>query len=538
VLSRHVHEGFVTTKKRVVFAAVVLGAIAAAGTMVAPESATWATSGDVMYYLGTAETLVRDGRFAAPAGNWERVGDSLVVPSHYPPGFALALSLPLRLGANTDVAARIVRATGAGATICLAVLFVASLASLWAGVLAGVLIMVSPGVVFTHTIAFSEPLFIPFVLATVACMTLWPDRPLWYGLTAAVALHVRLIGIALSGGVAVWAAAFPGTLMERVRRASLAILPSMIVQLGWTAFLLLHHSHDGRRFGYYGPVLPLLRQLAGANSVWLAPYLGDGPLRIVAKVVMTVTILFACAGSLRWLPRSTRQPNRSSDEQRRLHRFFVAVGLVFLCYNAVYFFARLLVEWGNVFEVRNFATVEVLFSITLACAIGLWWARGALPSRSVVGLFVGLWIVAAAANSVQVLRDAEHETAEWRTLQASSPLLEWIRRKGRNREIYTNYAAMVWRGDGLRSRDLPLLFDPDTITALGAALTQTQGILVWWRDRKPIFQVKPEDMPRYARPDRIAQFLRLSPLAQFDEGIVWGPPAVDPQRDNQASGTN
>jgi hypothetical protein len=490
--------------------ALILGVVATAGILVAPESKSWADSGDVMFYLGSAETFAHGGGLRTPIGPWEGgAADSLTVTSHYPPGFGLVLGTVIKLGATPNAAAKLVRAVSLGITVGLVALLVGTLVGVGAGALAGVMVMVSPMVVFTHTIVFSEPVFTALLVATIVLMVLRPDLPLIYGVAAALALDVRLIGVALTGAVTLYAAAQPGTVGERAKRAALAFAPSVVVESIWLAYVAANHGGDARHLSWYGPALPLFRKLVGINLWWFWPTPGGvtGVWVVAMKAIMAILFvaLIVCA----W--------RRAGPQARRL---IVIIGIVFVLYNLVYITDRLVMDWPNNFELRNFSVVDVLLAIAAATGVGVLWPRH--RALMIAGLVA--WSGAAAYGSGTFLRDAARETLEYNAGVRASALLSWVRADPYHREIYTNWNARVWRATDRRTRNLPMVFNADTIRALGAAMARTHGVMIGWPSRLPTFSLRPEEMGQYATPDTIAAILHLPALVRTREGTVWGPP--------------
>jgi hypothetical protein len=494
----------------------LLAVIAALGVFRSPESASWAAAGDVMFYLGSAETLAHGGGLRAPMGPWEgSAADSLTVPAHYPPGFSIAIAAVIRLGATPEHAARIVRGVSLGLTVALATLLVGAVAGTAAGVLAGLLIMWSPFVVFTHTIIFSEPLFTVFLVATIGLMVIRADRPIEYGVAAALGLGVRLIGVALTGAATLWAFAQPGKLGARVSRAAIAFVPSVIVEGIWQTYVRANHAADARVFGWYGPALPLFRRLIGVNLWWFWPTPASVTGAWVGVLKIVLLVAFIAVTWAAW---------RRGDARPR--RLLAATALIVVTYNVVYIVDRLVMDWPNDFELRNFSVVDVMLALALATSVGVWWRgqRSVAKAGAVAGL--AAWFVAATLGSATFLLDASREMVMWRAADRVSPLLSWVRADPNHREIYTNHNARVWRATDRRTRTLPLIYNRDTIAALGAALARTHGVLIGWPSRVPQFSLRPEQMAQYASPDTIAATLHLPVLVRSREGTVWGPPST------------
>jgi hypothetical protein len=494
----------------VTIAAIVLAVIAAAGVYVSPESASWADSGDVMFYLGSAESFAHGGGVRSPMGPWEgSAADSLTVPAHYPPGFSIAIGTVMRLGASRERAARIVRAVSLGLTVGMVTALVGVIAGIGAGVIGGILVMISPMVVFTHTIIFSEPLFTVFMVATIALMVLRPRQPLAYGATAALALGVRLIGVAITGAATLWAIAQPGTMRARASRAAQAFVPSVIAESAWIAYIVANRGGDQRKFGWYGPAIPLFRKLLGVNLWWFWPTPGamTGVWIEATKAIMVVAFVAIVVSAWRL----------GATPAKRL---LGVLALIFVLYNLVYITDRLVMDWPNNFEIRNFSVVDVMLAMALAASVGVTWPR----HRGVITAGLVAWLGAAALGSGTFLRDGARESASWADEVQASPLLGWVRGDTQHREIYTNWNARVWRATDRRTRTLPLLYNADTIALFGAKMAQTRGVLIGFAARRPVFSLTPEQMASYAAPDTIAAVLHLPVLVRSAEGTVWGPP--------------
>ena len=99
---------------------------------------------------------------------------------------------------------------------------VGGVAGTGAGIVAGLLVMVTPAVVQVHESVLSEPLFIALLVLTLAAMARAPARPLVSGTLAGLASIVRYAGISLVGGVVLWQLARAGSVRERIVRAATA----------------------------------------------------------------------------------------------------------------------------------------------------------------------------------------------------------------------------------------------------------------------------------------------------------------------------
>ena len=128
--------------KRSVLAA-LFGAAACYGVLAITEPPGPGLDPDSMSYLGAAESLVRQGSLRIPMAEWSDP-DSTSALRHFPPGFPIAIAIPVALGARPEQAARGVEAVSAFATVALAVWIVAAVAGSGAGALAGAALLATP----------------------------------------------------------------------------------------------------------------------------------------------------------------------------------------------------------------------------------------------------------------------------------------------------------------------------------------------------------------------------------------------------------
>ncbi|MDQ6830176.1 MAG: glycosyltransferase family 39 protein, partial [Gemmatimonadota bacterium] len=176
-------------------AALALGVVAFGLTLTASEPPGPGLDPDAVSYVLAATTLVRSGTLLAPTYDWDSEAETVPL-AHFPPGFPVTIAVGHALGLPPVQSARIVVALSALVTIATVVWLVGDAVGLGAGLLAGVLLMVTPAMVDTHLAILSEPLFLACLALTVLAMTRERDRPLVYGVFAAAACMVRYAGVA------------------------------------------------------------------------------------------------------------------------------------------------------------------------------------------------------------------------------------------------------------------------------------------------------------------------------------------------------
>jgi hypothetical protein len=137
-----------------------------------------------------------------------------------------------------------------------------------AGVLAAVVVIVTPILSWMHLLLLSEPLYMALLAVTLALLTFRPDRPLAVGVVVAAGAVVRYAGVGVTAACALWMLLRPGRPAERLRRAFLAGLPTVLA-LGVVA--LSRGSDEGvvRRVGVYGSLAQNLAQGLSTLRSWL-----------------------------------------------------------------------------------------------------------------------------------------------------------------------------------------------------------------------------------------------------------------------------
>ena len=491
--------------------AVLLGSVACYGVLAITEPPGPGLDPDTMSYLGAAESLVRHGTLRIPAAHWMDA-DSTEALGHFPPGFPLAIALPVALGAPPAQAARGVEAAAAFATVALAVWLVGAAAGAAAGLLAGAVLLVTPAFAFDHWQIVSEPLCLALLLATLALMTT-SRRPWTYGIAAAAAGMVRYAAVASTGAVVLWAYGLEGSRRERLRRAAIAAAPSLIAQTAWTIRSALE-AGEIRSFGLRGNLLPTFRELMATLGAWLAPSAPGPRAQGALAIGVAAVALLLLAGQARSSSGPEDAPRRAPPR-----RLVAATSLLAACYAAFVLFSRLFVDETIPFDQRILSPFIVLAEVAGVAALGGAAAGWSRRVRAAAGAAALAWLAASAAATVHGVADAldggwGYASDEWR----GSPLGAWLRSAGRGAAIFSNNTATAWFVTHRPSRGVPDSLDADSVAAFGRVLRDRHGVLVRF----------PFDLEAGAPPDSLANRLGLTEMARFPDGVVWGPAPVAP----------
>jgi hypothetical protein len=495
------YSTFVAVRRSLV--AALTGAVACGGVLAITEPPGPGLDPDSMSYVGAAESLARHHALRIPAGSWSDA-DSTAALGHFPPGFPLAIALPVMLGAPPVQAARGVEAAAAFATVALAAWLVGTAAGAGAGLLAGAVFLVTPSFAFDHWQVVSEPLCIALLVATLVLMVT-SRRPWTYGLAAAAAGMVRYAAFASTGAVAVWAYGVSGGRAERLRRAAVAAAPSILAQSVWWLRTAAEKG-EVRHFGLRGAWGPTLRELGGTLGTWLAPSVPSAWLAAPVAAAVGAFALFV-------IVRAARADEAAATEPAVTPRRVVgAAALLMAVYAALVLFSRLFVDLTIPLDLRLLSPFIVLAQVGAVTAFGAAWRGWRRGVRVTAALVWTLWLAGSAHASVVAVRDAldggwGYAGDEWRT----SRLGEYLRTEARAAAIFSNNTATAYFVTGRPSRDVPGSLDQDSVVAFGRVLRERRGVLVRF----------PFDLRSGAPPDSLANRLGLIEMARFPDGVVW-----------------
>jgi hypothetical protein len=468
---------------------------------------------DSMSYLGAAESLVWRGTLRIPAAHWSDA-DSTSPLAHFPPGFPLAIAVPVALGAPPEQAARAVEALAAFATVALTVWLAAAATGLVAGSLAGAILLVTPGLALDHLQVLSEPLCLALLAATLALMV-GSRRPVLSGTGAAAAGLVRYAALSATGAVVLWAFGLEGSLKQRLRRALLAAAPTIVLQSAWV-LRTASESETVRSFGIRGNLGPTFRQLGETTDAWLAPSVAGGWMQSVLGIVVG-------AGAILVLVRGAGASKRVAASSPTAWRLLRAAGLMAGCYVAVVLLSRLFVDETIPFDERLLSPIFLFATVAVAAACGALWPAWRRGVRVAAGLLCVVWLGASARASARAVGEGNeggwgYANDEWH----GSRLGAWLRTEGRGAEIFSNDPAGAWFLTHRPSREVPPTLDPDSVGEFGRVLGERRAVLVRF----------PDDYEPSAPAESLALRLGLHQLAVFADGAVWGPPSAPTARDS------
>jgi hypothetical protein len=484
---------------------------------------------DAVAYLGNAEQLAKHGELRTPSARWSSP-DSTSMLAHFPPGFAAAIAVPVRLGMDPQQGARLVEALSAFVTIATLVLLVGDATNALAGVLLAVALFAMSSMHLVHVSVLSEPLFLALMSLTLAAMVRRPEQPLAAGVVAALGALVRYAGLSLVGAVALWGFAQRGTLAVRVRRAVTGALPAIVVQALWFARTRLVAAKEPiRQIGFYGNFGPSLAEAKSTVEAWLIPDPDSltepmrfrGALTLVAAALLIVVTVAAARTLLQHGALDTGAESKPDSPERRALRLLGATALLIGCYLALVIVSRTVADPGIPFDERILSPVIVLGTTIAATGLALWWrASGtALPKIALTGALLGWWCAAGSVtwDEAQRVRDygSDFGSDDWRR----SDLLQWARSEGASHPLYTNWVAAVYFHLRRPARDIPRLDEMPRVPEFARALRAHDG-------RAIVFTVPGVE---YLTVDSLRRAPELRVVAERADGVVFAA-AEEPAR--------
>jgi len=360
--------------------------------------------GDSVEYLTAAESFRAGGTFTIPITHWSRA-DSVAELSHFPPGYAVALSGAMRLGLPAQAAGLWVTALAAGVVVAGVVLLVLPFGLVAAALSAGAL-LATPVFVRLHLAIWSEPLFVAITVLLLLALARRPGVYWLHGLLAAAGVAVRYVGVAGTLAAVVVGGLRGGTPRERLSAMAQAGLPSLFFLLWWGR--RVDTSGEAiRDFGLQSGLDRVGAQLAGLAAEWPIP---RGLMGAVWPGGATV----------------------------------VRCALVFMgCYLSVVLVSRLFADPRIPFDARIFFPVLVLSTVlAIAAAVSVARSRGR-AGWALLGVVACGWGVAASSEVRQGVTAVNEyglyfTSAGW----AEDPVLQWVVDRA------TSYATVYFQRAG------------------------------------------------------------------------------------------
>lgn len=481
--------------------AMTIGVSASVGVLTINHS--WITPGvhgDSVAYMTAAQSFVEHGSFRIPVSSWAS-SDSTSALSHFPPGFSMAMAVPMKVfGAPARAAALWTMAASAGIALGLVFWIVSAYAGLTAGVLSALLLLVTPAMTKWHLAIWSESLYLAAALIMLWVMLERPKRPLVYGTLAAVGVAIRYVGVVGTATAAIWAWRHGKVRSERMLGAGMAILPTALFLFGWSAYVSANDEMI-RHVGLY-PTMPSKYEIGRVVVEWLVPgklggVSGGGP--TAALILLGIVGLTVLA-----------YRNRFWAEEGRRN---LALGLgIYMCmYVGVVMVSRLFLDPRIPFDTRIFMPIIVLITMAFAMSLKPALRDLSLPPRIAITGCIGLWCL-FAFTEIQMDVKIVNRNGLYYSNWISDPVIRWIENQsGPYERIYSNKPELVYFHTKRAAKWLPDV--GEDLDAFRATFAERTGAIVI---------AYPLQLGNH--PERVwAESLGLRPVVRSENGAVYVP---------------
>ncbi|HVX41404.1 MAG TPA: hypothetical protein VHB25_17700 [Gemmatimonadaceae bacterium] len=465
---------------------------------------------DSASYMGAAESFAHGHGLRIPFADWD-APQAAAPLAHFPPGFPIVLSIGVAGGVSAPQTARVVNALAFAATVGILAYLVASSAGVFGGIAIGIALLLARPIVFVHLSVLSEPLFLALLAATLLALVK-RAHPLVSGSYAALAALVRYAGISASGAVVLWELIQPREWKERIRRAVLAGIPTLVLFGAWLLRTHQHRAAKIRDVGIYGGFGQTLAQGGRTVAAWLIPTSDTpGTWRLVAGAVAAAAIIGLIVAGVR-MSRRRVEPRAASAP-----RILAAAGTLVVCYLGVVVVSRLFADPGIPLDERILAPFILLVTTMTAVAIGASWRSFGLLLRAGILVSFAAWLVGSAL--------ADYDDVSWATTNGSdfagedwreSPTIAWVRAHAANEPLYSNWPAAIYFHVHRPAWLLPDVKDAKTLRAFGDTLASRHGVVI-------AFDAPSPDV---APVDTIVRGAGLREIAKLSDGVVYGSAAT------------
>ena len=447
----------------------------------------------------------------------------------FPPGYPLFLAACALPGADMLFVIRLMHLAILGCNLMLSMWIVSAVTrgSVAAAISAGLLLLSSASILFTHVMAWSEPLFITTVLLSLLMLIYYSRRQSRFILvmliiTIAYGVMTRYIGITLLPPViAVLLTLHGKSLGWRIRR-SIAVSVLSTLPLGsWFLYnASLNLPFAGRVFGIHRPHMVQISAFLFTPGLDVLPW-NETALPGACLVVLLTTFLL----SLTW------KGMRHADTRTRGVADGYALPAVFAIVFTLAYFAFVFVSiiaFGNqiYFDSRFFSPIAVIGTIFLCTALYHTLARkgSVLLSWLTLLLFIALAgnrILAMQGRLEEAMMDGlGYASRSWR----ESPTVRFAATLPSNRIVHANGADALSFLTSRQVRVLPFRFDPasgkpfpgydEKMRSITRDVLQSNAFVVYL-DRTTWLWFLPSR-------NELEQTCHLPVLVRFPDGIVFG----------------
>lgn len=445
-------------------------------------------SPDSVVYIDASRGLLNGHGFRVPSdtGEWTPV-------VYYPPLFSTLLAGIGLLGTDPVQGARWLNAALFGSNILLGGLFFhAAGRSFLISLSASLVMLISFPVVFIHSMAWSEPLFIFLGMLSIFLLALSVEKAggpvlMMASASAGLAFLTRYAGLAfvVTGMLAIALFASQPWRKRLLHAGAFGLAGCAPVFLWITGNVWLTGEAAGRKIAFHPLGIGHWESFMDTVAAWLLPA-GNLPLaRGLSLLVTAILGLIYRLGSMGRVPASAE----------RLQRLPQLLGLFSVTYGALLVLSISFLDVQTPLDNRILSPLYVAAVLFILCLAQRLLCAPKWKARRLSALFVGLVLVFLCGS--QLMQTASwlqyssshgvgYASSEWR----HSPVIKYLEGLGPEVPVFTNGPDIIRLLTGRSAAMIPRKIDPDTaapnsryndqLAAMGRLIREKQGVVVYF----------------------------------------------------------
>jgi hypothetical protein len=409
-------------------------------------------STDSVAYLAEARQLREGQGLTVPAGLHEmydpvETAGEVVPAVHFPPLFPMLLALT---NATSSSSARWLNGVLLAVivlTVAIAVWWYTS--SRWTAWLAGAVVLLSPGVLRTSSMVWSEPLFIALGLVGLVALTLYLEEPTGPRLvTASVSIGLawltRYAGIALVlTGLIVLACRGP---RPRWRTLPTFLLLSVLPMASFLSYASLSEARGaGYTLRFHQPAPRVIREGVESLRTWLLPAGTGSPLRVLGFVLL---------GALLYALISRREPIRPAPPDHAIPQLPVVLAAFVPMYLTVLVASVSAFAEYVPLEERFFVPAYPVAVVLVSCLVSKLPGRPGLLRHTAL-LAVAVVVASTGAAGVALVRHGARDAGFAAKAWTHSPAIGFVAGLTDSTRIYSNFPEAIYISTGRLARLIP-----------------------------------------------------------------------------------
>jgi len=469
--------------------ATAVTALSVAGSIWAMSQWGFGTSPDSVVYVAGARSLATGAGFTEPSN----AGAAIPIV-HFPPLFSFLLATFSIWKIDALDGAAIMNAALLALNICLsAALVYRATGSVLAGFAAVLLTASAPAIVITHTMVWSEPLFLCLLLLTALAISDYSERQSLASLVCAW-VPMMLAPLTRYAGFAVIVAAAISVARKNFNHAlALLVAGSAGIALWMARNYSFSSSATGRRLSLHVPTIDLL------SLAWqtVAEWFGGWPLMAVIAVLIVATL-------------ARRSRHIQSAAQSEFLLDFAVVYVLLIASTVMFFDAQTPLDRRILSPLYLSLSIWTIIKITTIAGkeLRLAWLMVAVVLTLANSRTSLEWLKTLWSQGVQF------SSAAWRL----SPTIQYIKTQ-RLKRVYSNAPEAVFLLTGIPAAMLPMHTNAGTLSENPyyreeiAQMNSSGEVVVYFNAMNWRWYVPGEE--------RLKTELSLSQVAALTDGAVY-----------------